>query len=298
MDKISCVITTYKRPVVTLRRAVESIVNQTYSNLEIIIVNDAPQLIELSEQIRIMLSTYTNFPLTYIVHKENMGACHARNTAIRHATGNYVAFLDDDDEWLTTKLEKQYKLICKEDVALVYCDHYEIQTNGDRKLVKEPLAREGLHTNDFERLLLENFIGSTSYPLLRLEVVRSVGGFDTGLKSSQDHDLWIRIAEKHTIAYCNEPLVNYYITQDSISSNIENKVQGFEYLLNKYEQHYKENTSIYNYRLNYIAYCLLKSRHFKSYLKFTVQAFKVKLFCKYNFMILNKLVKKIKSLIY
>ncbi|MGG3625217.1 glycosyltransferase family 2 protein [Bacillus gobiensis] len=295
MDKISCIVTTYMRPISILQRAINSIVNQTYPNLEIIVVNDSPQLTDLLEDIRVMLTQYDSIPITYLVQSKNMGACQARNTGIEHATGKYVAFLDDDDEWFPDKLEKQYTLICKEKAALVYCSHYEIHGNGTRKLVKEELAREGIHEDEFERLLLANFVGSTSYPLLSLDAVKSVGGFDTNLKSSQDHDLWLRIAEKNTIVYCNEPLVNYYCSEESISSNMINKLQGFNYLLNKYKDYYYLNKNIYNYRLNYIAFCCLKNRYYKGFVFFTFQAVKSKVFSKYNIMFLIKLKNKMKE---
>ncbi|ACS99088.1 glycosyltransferase family 2 protein [Paenibacillus sp. JDR-2] len=292
MEKISCIVTTYKRPIPVLQRAVASIVNQTYSNLELIVVNDAPQILKLVEDIRIMLNEFTNIPIKYIVQHQNMGACQARNTGIEEASGEYVAFLDDDDEWLPDKLEKQYALITKERVALVYCSHYEIRQEGTRTLVIEDLAREGIHQDEFERLLLANFVGSTSYPLLRLSAVKTVGGFDTNLKASQDHDLWLRIARKYPIVYCNEPLVNYYHSEESISSNMENKLQGFNFLLNKYKDEYLKKKDLHNYRLNYIAYCCFKSKYFNGFISFTLRAFKTKLISKYNFMLLSKMSKK------
>jgi glycosyltransferase involved in cell wall biosynthesis len=292
-EKITCIITTFKRPISILQRAINSIINQTYSNLELIIVNDAPQLVELVEDIRMLLTQYNQIPIQYIVHEKNMGACNARNTGIEHAMGKYVAFLDDDDEWLPEKLEKQYKLISKEKVALVYCSHFEIHGNGSRKLVTEELAREGIHHDDFERLLLNNFVGSTSYPLLSLEAVKSVGGFDINLKASQDHDLWLRIAKEYPIANCNEPLVNYYFSEESISSNMANKLQGFNYLLNKYKDFYASHKDSYNYRLNYIAYCCLKDKYYKGFVHYTLKATKVKVFSKNNFMVLNKIIKKL-----
>lgn len=288
MDKITCIVTTYKRPISILQRAINSIVNQTYSNLELIVVNDAPQLTDLVEDIRVMLAQYDSIPLKYVVQPKNMGACQARNTGIEHATGKYVAFLDDDDEWLPDKLTRQYVLICKEKAALVYCSHYEIYEKTHPKLVSEELAREGIHEDEFEHLLLANFVGSTSYPLLSLEAVKSVGCFDTNLKSSQDYDLWLRIAEKYPIAYLNEPLVNYYFSEESISSNMTNKLQGFNYLLNKYKDFYCMHKDIYNYRLNYIAWCCLKGRYYKGFVLYSFQAIKVKVFSKYNFMILTK----------
>ncbi|KOO50426.1 glycosyltransferase family 2 protein [Priestia koreensis] len=293
MDKITCIVTTYNRPISVLKRALDSIVNQTYSNLEIVVVNDAPHLIELEEKIRNMICEYENFKIKYVKHSENMGACGARNTGLEHATGQYVAFLDDDDEWLPIKLEKQYQLITKEDVALVYCSHYETDGKNEYKLVEESFAREGIQKDDWGRLLMENFVGSTSYPLIDIKAINHVGGFNLELKSSQDHELWIRIAKKYKILYCREPLVIYYNSKESISSNPHNRLQGFEYLLEKYKDFYYSNNQLYNYRLNYISYSFLKDKHYRLFIKYFLKALMIKPFSRYNFMIGMKIIKKL-----
>lgn len=298
MDLISCVITTYKRPTYILKRAIDSIVNQTYKNIELIIVNDAPQEYQLGEDIKTLLEEYKSIPVNYIVHSKNMGACQARNTGIKNARGKFIAFLDDDDEWLPEKIEEQYSLIKDTEIALVYCSHYEIFKNNKPRLIKEPLARTGLNNDEFDRLLRENFIGSTSYPLLRLDIVKQLGGFDVNIKSSQDHELWIRIAKEYPILYCDKPLVNYYCSEISISSDSNNCREGFEYLLNMYNDYYQAHVETYNYRLNYIAYIWFKRKKYKEFFKYKKKAFILKPNSKYNlltvFKVKNKLIEKLK----
>ena len=148
---ISCVITTYKREPEVLKKAVDSILSQSYKDIEIIVVNDAPEDSELSNRLYKMLSEY-DFPINYIVHESNKGACEARNTGIKNSNGEYIAFLDDDDEWEKEKLEKQLKKILSDHSALVYCDYYYIDKNGKmniRKSDKQNLPGG----NDFDRLL-------------------------------------------------------------------------------------------------------------------------------------------------
>lgn len=102
---VTAVITTYKRGVNIVERALKSIVNQTYSNLEIIVVNDYPDDSELVEKIHNTIEKYRDQrPIEYIVVERNGGACKARNIAVNRAKGDYIAFLDDDDEWLPQKL--------------------------------------------------------------------------------------------------------------------------------------------------------------------------------------------------
>lgn len=293
MDLISCVITTYKRPTSILKRAIDSIVNQTYKNIELIIVNDAPQEDQLREEIKNLLDKYKTIPINYIVNDKNMGACYSRNTGIKNAKGKFIAFLDDDDEWLPTKLKKQYELIVKEDVDLVYCSHYEIDGYGKTKLIEEGLAREGKNTDDFERLLCENFIGSTSYPLIKLESIKNIGGFNLDLKSSQDYELWLRFTKKYNIAYLREPLVKYHITKGSISDNMENKIQGFNYILSEFKNEYLDNKRIYNYKLNYLAFICLKKGNIKYFLYYYIKAIRIMPFTYTNLLIIKKFINKL-----
>ena len=105
---VSVIITTYKREPETVERAAKSILEQTYKDIELIIVDDSPasfdKRIAVEKRVKELSSS-----IKYIKHETNMGACAARNTGIRSANGEYVAFLDDDDEWLPDKLEKQMK---------------------------------------------------------------------------------------------------------------------------------------------------------------------------------------------
>lgn len=293
---ISCIVTTYKRPIEIVKRAIDSVVNQTYQDIELIVVNDAPDEYTLAEKIGKLLEEYT-ISKQYIIHEKNLGACAARNTGMVYAKGEYLAFLDDDDEWLPKKLEVQISYMNCEEIALVYCSHYVIDKAGKKRLIEEPLAREGRHSDEFQQLLRENFIGSTSYPLLRTTAVKAVGEFTKGLKASQDHDLWLRIAKKYNIVYCREPLVNLYYSKEAISRNIENSIQGYEYILDKYIDFYEENKDILNYRLNYLAYCCLCYREMKYVVKYWWRGIKVKPISKYNLMLIVKGMKKLLTIV-
>ncbi len=289
---VSCIVTTYKRPIEIVKRALDSVVHQTYQDIELIVVNDAPMECALVEEIGKLLERYT-VSKQYIVHEKNKGACAARNTGIAHAKGEYLAFLDDDDEWLPEKLETQLASMKSAKVALVYCSHYVINKTGKSRLIEEPLAQEGCHEDAFEQLLKENYVGSTSYPLLRTEAVREVGGFTEGLRASQDHDLWLRLVQKYPITYCKEPLVNLYYSKESISRNMENSLQGYEYLLDKYEWFYKEHKDIWNYRLNYLAYCCMCFGRVGYAVKYWLRGIVVKPISSHNLMLVAKGFQKI-----
>lgn len=291
---ISCIVTTYKRPVSVLKRAVDSVMKQTYSNIEVIVVNDAPEDEKLSDEIREMLNGYDK-EIQYLVSEKSMGPCGARNLGLKQAKGEYVAFLDDDDEWLPQKLEVQFKRIKEKNVALVYCSHYSISDKGKIRLIEEPLAMEGIHNNAFESLLRCNFIGSTSYPLLRTKILEEVGGFNEDIESSQDHELWLRIAQEHAVFYVKEPLVRLYSGGDSISRNKSKVLQGYEYLLREYGEFYKQNKELWNYRLNYLAVaCIILGFYDKSF-GYWIRAFRVKPFSRHNAMLLGKFLRKLQN---
>lgn len=289
---ISCIVTTYKRPINILKRAVDSVINQTCQDTEIIVVNDAPQDRETVENIRKLLESYDK-EILYIVPEQSGGACAARNIGLERAKGEFVAFLDDDDEWLPEKLERQLRRMREYNVALVYCSHYVVDKSGRERLIEEPLAVEGVQEDGFEQLLRCNFIGSTSYPLIRTAVVRELGGFAVDIESSQDHELWLRIAKKYSVFYERTPLVKLFCSRDGISGKREKVLQGYEYLLKKYEVDYWQNRELWNYRLNYLVVACMSLGFYADGLQYFRRALKVKLFSRYNMMLLGRVWKKL-----
>ncbi|WP_404427716.1 glycosyltransferase [Ureibacillus chungkukjangi] len=276
---ISCIITTYNRPVSILKRAIHSIKEQTYKDIEIIIVNDYPQDYILEIAIKNLINEYRDLNIAYISHEYNKGACAARNTGIDIAAGEFIAFLDDDDEWLPGKLETQIKYFTSNDIGLVYCDNYIISKSGKSLHKNVPKTSE---ESKLKNLLLANFIGSTSFPLLSKTAVLESGKFDEKLKSAQDLDLWIRIAERFECVYCELPLVNYYIMNESITTNVQHKIEGYEYFLKKYNRYFENNINFYNKKLNTIAGELLMSGVYDKSLFFYKQALQKKWNSIYN----------------
>lgn len=291
---ISCIISTYNRPISILKRALDSILSQTIKDIEVIIVNDAPENIKLSNEIRDFLNDYKDIKLKYIEHERNMGACAARNTGIKNAEGEFLAFLDDDDEWMENKLEVMVKYFNDPSIGLVYCNHKRInEINGENRIIKPEIHEE----DAFRTLLVKNFIGSTSFPLLRSSVVKNVGMFDEKLKSSQDVDLWIRIAEHSNIKYVDECLNIYYVSEKSITSNMKNKIEGYEYQLKKYANIYQEDKQLLNHKLNVIAWTFLFCKNIRKFLHYYIFAIKIAPFSKYNLLVFNKIINKVKRVI-
>ncbi len=233
MKVVSAIITTYKRPVEIVERAAKSVLNQSYKNIELIIVDDSPSSYEQRDLVKKMVLSLGD-GVRYIQHEKNLGACAARNTGLKYAKGDFVAFLDDDDEWLCEKIEKQMNLITKKDnVALVYCGRCTYDDLRKKESVQNLKFYRGYV---YEKLIIENFIGSTSFPLIRRSVLEKVGGFDVKMSAAQDLELWLRIAKDYEIDYAEEPLVRYYIHEgEQITKNHKKKVEAYERLheLNK-----------------------------------------------------------------
>ena len=290
---VSCIITTYKRPIKIVKRALESVINQTYEDMEILLVNDDPEDKKRDEELRLLIQSFPK-NIQYILLPAHLGACQARNIGVEKAEGEYIAFLDDDDEWLPEKLEKQMECIKEGDVALVYSSHYYVNLKGRRREIEEPLAGVRKNRQELKYLLRENFIGSTSSPLIKKQAIKAVGGFDKNLKSSQDHDLWLRIAREFDICYQREPLVILHYSKDAISRSKKRILQGYECLLKKYVCFYEKDKSTYNYRLNYLAYCCISHGYGREALQYWIRAIKVKWFSIYNFMILGRIWRKIR----
>lgn len=130
---VTAVITTYKREPEIVKRAIDSVLAQTYKHINIVVVDDSPADYELRDSVeKLVLDHFAEANITYVQHERNLGACAARNTGLSLVNSEFVAFLDDDDEWLPEKIEKQVKKFreCDELTALVYCGCTKVKQNG------------------------------------------------------------------------------------------------------------------------------------------------------------------------
>lgn len=229
-ELISVVIPTCGRDAQTVRRAAVSALNQTHRAVELIVVDDSPGSFAGREEVRSALEALCDPRVQYVRHSVNQGACAARNTGLANSSGRYVAFLDDDDEWLPEKLEKQLAKFREAGDAcgLVGCGSITVNDQtGERR---ERIARQA-RGMVFDKLILENFIGSTSFPLIRKACFDECGPFDARMKSAQDYEMWLRIARKFPVDYVDEPLALYHESGGPrISTNVLNRIQGLERL--------------------------------------------------------------------
>lgn len=239
---VSVIITTYKRPLSILKRAIESVICQTYKEFEIIIVNDNPEDIENTRRIKELLQIYSNTVIYYLEPKCNSGSCAARNLGISKSNGAYLTFLDDDDYWLPNKLMVQIEGFINEQIGVVYTPYF-VKFNGNKKLILS-LKKDGNVTED---LLYRNTM--CIFPMMKSVLVKKIGGFDVNLLSGQEHDLLLRLSLVCDFKYVNEPTAVYDVSDESISMNIDKKIDGFEKFMDKSKKLYSQYPKAYHYQL-------------------------------------------------
>ena len=228
MKMVTAVITTHKREPEIVERAIKSVLAQTHQNIELIVVDDSPADYEYRDQVR---KAAQKNGAAYIPHETCQGACVARNTGLSIAKGEYIAFLDDDDEWKPEKIEKQLTAFTDTNIALVYCGR-ETKNDTTGEVVLQDV--EFVKGRVFDKLITGNYIGSTSFPLMRTACLREIGGFDPLMKSAQDYDVWLRLAEKYETSYVKDSLVVYHVhAGEQISKNYARRVGGLERLNEK-----------------------------------------------------------------
>lgn len=228
MARVSVVIPTYNRPEY-LPGAVETALAQTYDDLEVIVVDDGSDR-EYADEVA------QEYGVSCVRHEENRGLSAARNTGIKAAQGGYVAFLDDDDRWHKTKIERQVEVLDGEpEIGLVSCYLAAISPEGN-VLRCEASKPDGDLSN---RIYLRNLIGTPSRVLVRKECFDEVGDFDERLPTKQDWDLYIRICQDWRVV-CLEDLLCYRTVHHSMSSDPEDAEHDLMKIRRRYEEDIKE----------------------------------------------------------
>jgi glycosyltransferase involved in cell wall biosynthesis len=259
--RVSIVLPTFRRPDFLLR-AVRSVQAQTFGDWELLIVDDNDPSSRARLETEALVAQHLEDPrVRYLAHAENLGGSAARNTGIRAAAGELVAFLDDDDEWHPSKLERQVEVIdaSPPDVAAVYCRVRTVEAGTGR----EALTPTGGGSPSVRQLLMQNSIGSTSCIVLRRQALCDVGLFDESLASRQDIDLYVRIAQRFTFAFVDAPLVTFHWhDKPSISTNLNGAINAHETFLDKYRSLIEPDPEVHHARLHELGKLLLRAeRH-------------------------------------
>lgn len=224
---VSVIIPTYNRAHL-LGRAIGSVLSQTYQDFELIVVDDAS-----TDGTENIVNKFSDLRIRYIRHERNMGGSTARNTGIREAHGQFIAFQDSDDEWLWGKLKKQIETFdsCNHDVGVVYTGFLRWECQS---AVYIPGLQIQTKEGDIsEQILSGNFV-STQTLMVRKGVLEEAGFFDEQLPRFQDWELVIRLAQVCHFKCIDEPLVLVYSTPNNITSDNVSGLIALEKIFNKH----------------------------------------------------------------
>ena len=214
--KISVIIPTYNRKK-TLARAIQSVINQSLSPFEILIIDDGSND-GTQEWVK------ENFQSIKYIYQNNRGVSSARNIGIENANGDWVAFLDSDDEWLSNKLHEQV---------------IAIESNPKIKFfhTNEIWIRNGVRVNQMKKhkkyggYIFEKCLDmcrvSPSSVLIQKEVFDNIGVFDESLRVCEDYDLWLRITSKYPVVFLDVPLIYKYGGHADQLSKVKDGIESY-----------------------------------------------------------------------
>lgn len=227
---VSIVIPTYNRADL-VTRAVASALNQTHGQIEVIVVSDGSD--DDTDNVMQKLCEQDN-RVKYISYHPAKGGNVARNIGIENAQYEFVAFLDDDDEWHKDKIEKQLNIFYDNcDIGLVCTGINAIYVGEGTSTIFIPTAL----LDSSKEILIRNCIGSTTTVMVKKDLFEQCGIFDPELKALQDYDLWIRLCQKTKVGVVKEPCVEYYNykSNNQISQYTERYIEAVRYIDSKYE---------------------------------------------------------------
>jgi glycosyltransferase involved in cell wall biosynthesis len=231
---VTVVIPAFNR-VGTIRAAVESVLSQSYADLELLVVDDGS-----SDGTMDQLAEIDDPRLRLLSNPHNMGVSAARNTGIRNARGVWVAFQDSDDEWMPRKLEKQMARIASlgPDCVGAYCGMTIVgspstlrsEASSERYYPDETL---GLREGNILSALLRTSLISTQTLVARRDILTQIGGFDEALPALVDWDCVLRLARIGPFAFVDEPLVRQYFSENSITHSRKKRAFARERIVEK-----------------------------------------------------------------
>lgn len=223
---VSVVIPTYKRSTDLLSRAIASVRSQSYQNIEIIIVDDSTAAFPQRDETESYIRSLNDDRIRYYQNDKNCGGCQTRNLGVSYARGEYIAFLDDDDEYMPGKIEKQVAFMRQEDLDLTLGDIGIFSENGELVDYREHKELTDFSTDALFRYHLRRHLTGTSSFMFRTEKLRQIGGFDDA-KVGQEFFLMAKaIRSGLKIKYMHECVVKLYQHSGERISSGANKIEG------------------------------------------------------------------------
>lgn len=236
-----------------IKKTIQSVLDQTYKDYEIIVVDDGST--DSSEKI---LSQFKNIRYFY---QENSGVSASRNKAIEESRGRYIALLDQDDIWYPQRLEKQILALEKNsDAGIIYADCNYIDAE-DRVILRLFEKQKAYSGRIFEQLALDNFIPIPTV-LIKKEALNKAGLFCEDYTFAEEYDLFLKIARFYNVVFVNNVLAGYRIHDTNLSKDTENSlkedIKVTKYVMSKYQEEIKNIKNKLKKKLNGLYYQLAK----------------------------------------
>ena len=240
-ELVSVVIPTYKRSK-GLSRAINSVLKQTYKNIEIIVVDDNGDNSKYQKETQKMMEKYSSDNrVKYIKHKINRKGSAARNTGIKLSNGNYIAFLDDDDYYLENRIENCVKGLLKNPEYLGVLSNYELHQNGNlfRKgcIKKENINLKALLMNKLN-------IGTGSNLFFKREIIVKLNGFNEEFKRHQDLEMLGRVMREGELLHINKILVIKEQESYSVRADLETIIETKKKYLNLFKNNIQKFSNV------------------------------------------------------
>lgn len=236
MDSIvSAIVTTRNRPELCLL-AVKSILEQSYPNIEIIVVDDASDNTSMVKLSRELYNLSPEITYHYIDKEDSRGGNYARNFGVSLSKGDYLAFLDDDDLWMPEKIEQQLGLLqVNPNCKVAACGRIFVYDDGTQKKQKP----EELLSGDLSQKIFTSMPYTTSSFFIEREYFEKVGKFDEDLKYWQDYELLIRLCQSSNICVPEELLLSYRVNlsdKNRVTNNIDGWFEAVDYINAKHSE--------------------------------------------------------------
>lgn len=213
-----------------IEECLESVINQTFPNLEIIVINDGSKD-NTDETIRRLIARKSR-SITYL-SKENEGLCKTLNLGLEMAHGKYLSFIASDDVWLPSRIEEGVLLLeSNRNIGMVFSDAFfanfdeksAVRYSEYKPKIKKLFKNSIQNSDIYEAMLVENIVLALTV-LIRKECIDNVGIFDESLEY-EDYDMWLRVSNKYPIAYIDKPLAFYRIHDNNVSNNSKIMLRG------------------------------------------------------------------------
>ena len=230
MTYFSIIIPSFNRGHI-LGRAIQGVLDQTFQDFEIIIVDDGSK-----DNTKTLISEYSNETRIKYVYQNNCGVCVARNTGARIAKGNYLVFLDSDDTVENTWLQDFYNSLANQQYDVAFCNILLVNPNGTSKYIdaSNPYGNNTGKGSDM--------VGSWA---VKKELFFKIGMYDANIKFGENTELRLRLGfERPNIVLVDKYNFNYHAAADGGSRNSQNKIDSILYTLNKHKAYYDKNIRV------------------------------------------------------